>query len=191
MKRPPGNRGFTLAEAVVALSLLSIIAGMVYSFYSFAHKQVVVREGRAMEFDNALVLLESVVKNVRGSRGTLSIDRTQWVFITRGGDTAAYVFENGKLRFNSLELTLAGKPPGAFSFDCSGSDSLLDGNNDHDVSFNELDLNGDGKIDGSETAGIAVITAALCTRPGGDTLAAVEAVKNNLEYDGEGAATYF
>jgi type II secretory pathway pseudopilin PulG len=191
-KRETGAAGFTLAEALVALSLLSIITGMCYSFYLFAHKQVAIRESRVFEFDNAASLLESIATNVRESRATIFIDPTQWIFLTRNGDTASYRFADGKLQFNNVALTVGGKPLAGFSFDCFGNDSLLDANNDGKVDVRELDLNSDGVIDGRETANIAWIRAALTLHASADdTLSMIEAVKNNCEYDEGEYQKYF
>jgi prepilin-type N-terminal cleavage/methylation domain-containing protein len=200
MSRPAFHRpsrraasiGFTLAELLVALSLLAIITGMAWSFYLFVHKQVVTREGKAFEFDNAYVLLESVAKNVRQSRATLVLDESKWVFVTPRGDTASYVFSDGELRFGTLALTLGGRAPAGFSFTCFGNDTLLDLDGDRTVSFNELDLNGDGRIEGPETQNVKVIRAELGAKEGmEETLAIVETVKNNLSYDEAGYQTYF
>ena len=186
------ERGFTLAEALIAMALMSIITGMAYSFYLFAHKQVTLRERKAFEFDNAVALLESITTNVRESRGTLLLDATRWIFLTQRGDTASYVVADGRLKFKTLELTLGGKPVAGLSFTALGNDSLLDINGDHEVGFSELDLNSDGKLDGREIENVAWIRVALSVRGGtDDSLAAVEAVKNNLEYARRRAGNVF
>jgi prepilin-type N-terminal cleavage/methylation domain-containing protein len=191
MKRT-GLAGFTLAELLVAMSLLAVITGMAWSFYNFAHKQVIVREGKMFEFDNACALLESIAKNVRQSRATLSLDASQWIFLTQRGDTASYVFSDGELRFGNLVITLGGKPPANVSFTCFGSDTLLDMDGDHEVSFRELDLNSDGRIDGLEVQNMSGIRAALSVKAGVfETLATEETAKNNLQYDETGYQTYF
>jgi prepilin-type N-terminal cleavage/methylation domain-containing protein len=193
-QRTPGRRmaGFTLVEALVALSLLSIITGMVYAFFLFAHKQVLVREKKAFEFDSALLLLESVEKNIRQSRATVLLEKTRWMFRTRNGDTASYAYTGETLYFNALPLTIGGRPLPGFSFTCYGGDSLLDVNGDHEVDFEEIDADGDGKIDGQETENIAWIKAAIETKAGADAaLITIEAVKNNLQYDAGGDETYF
>lgn len=191
-KRETGAAGFTLAEALVALSLLSIITGMCYSFYLFAHKQITLRENKVFEFDNAASLLESVAANVRESRTTLFVDAERWIFLTRNGDTASYRFADGKLLFNKVALTFGGKPLAAFSFDCFGNDSLLDADNDGKVDFKELDFNSDGAIEGRETENIVWIKASIDIRAGADdTLSMIEAVKNNCEYDEGESQKYF
>jgi hypothetical protein len=187
-----GPAGFTLAEAVVALSLLTIVAGMVWSFYLFAHKQVTLRETRAFEFDNTLSLLEAVAKNVRLSRATIFLNESQWVFISERGDTASYVFSDSGLRFNRVILTAGGRPFAPFSFDCMGNDSLLDVNADGVVDFHELDLDGDGTITGKEAESIAWIRASVTPRQGGDDmLYIVEAVKNNCISTAGGPSAYY
>ena len=182
--RRPGTGGFTLIEAVVALSLLSILTGMAYAFYTFAHKQVLLRENRAFEFDNAFAFLQAVAANIRQNRKTLLLDERQWMFIAQNGDTASYVFSGDTMKFNAVPIVIAGKPADGFSFSCAGSDTALDANADGEVSFEELDGNHDGRIDGPETQNITWIKAAVSLRGNpAKTFETVEEVKNFLEYD--------
>ena len=191
-RRSCARRGFTLIEALMALSLLSIISGMAYSFYLFAHKQVLVRERKAFEFDNAIALLESIGKNIRKSQATIALDETQWVFIKPGGDTASYFFSDTAVTYNRVPLTLGGMPIQGFSFICSGNDSLLDMNGDGEIGFSELDRDGNGRIEGFETQSIAWITATLDLAADGEkSLEIVEEVKNNHLYDEGGLEKYF
>lgn len=72
-----------------------------------------------------------------------------------------------------------------FSFICAGNDSALDVNADGEISFEDLDRNGNGRIDGPETQDIAWIKASVALQ--GDpekTFETVEEVKNFLEYGG-------
>jgi prepilin-type N-terminal cleavage/methylation domain-containing protein len=184
--------GFTLIEALMALSLLSIISGMAYSFYLFANKQVLARERKAFEFDNAIAILESIGKNIRKSRATILLDETQWIFIKPGGDTASYFFSDTAVTYNRVPLTLGGMPIRGFSFTCSGNDSLLDMNGDQEVGFSELDRDGNGRIEGFEAQSIAWIKATLDLKADGEkTLEIVEEAKNNHLYDESGLETYF
>lgn len=184
--------GFTLVEILVALSLLSIVSGMAYSFYLFAHKQVVVREKKAFAFDNALSLLESAAKNIRESRSTLLLEESNWVFLTKAGNTASYKFADGTLKFNALPLTIDGRPVQKFSFTGFGNDSLLDVNGDGEVSFSELDIDGDGKLSGTELEKLSLIRVSLSIKPEDEeTFATVESVKNNLASDDDRLQTYF
>ena len=184
--------GFTLIEALMALSLLSIITGMAYSFYLFSHKQVLVRERKAFEFDNAIVLLESIGKNIRKSQTTILLDETQWVFIKPGGDTASYFFSDSAVIYNRVPLTLGGRPIQGFSFTCGGSDSLLDSNGDREVGFDELDRDGNGRIEALEAQSITWINATLVWNAEKEkSLEIVEAAKNNHMYDEGGFETYF
>jgi type II secretory pathway pseudopilin PulG len=193
-RRPPRGSapGFTLAEALIAMALMSIITGMAFSFYSFTHKQVTLRESKAFEFDNAVALLDAISTNIRQSKGTILLDAQRWVFITERGDTASYTVTDGALKFKNLELTVGGKPIAGLSFTALGNDSLLDINNDREVEFSELDLNSDGRIDGPETENIALIKVSLSLhKDSDDSLSTVEAVKNNLEYTDGQYQTYF
>ena len=184
--------GFTLAEVLVALALLSILTGMVYSFYLFTHKQVVVREKKAFEFDDALALLESIAKNIRQSRATLSLEPSQWRFLTRSNDTAVYVYAGDTLYFNSMPLNAGGRPVTSFSFTCFGQDSAHGAERGSELSFSQIDQNNDGVISGSETGAIARIRAAIGVRDtAGETLAVVETIKNKLHDDTTGYTTYF
>jgi prepilin-type N-terminal cleavage/methylation domain-containing protein len=184
--------GFTLIEALMALSLLSIISGMAYSFYLFANKQVLARERKAFEFDNAIAILESIGKNIRKSRATILLDETQWIFIKPGGDTASYFFSDTAVTYNRVPLTLGGMPIRGFSFTCSGNDSLLDMNGDQEVGFSELDRDGNGRIEEFEAQSIAWIKATLDLKADGEkTLEIVEEAKNNHLYDESGLETYF
>jgi prepilin-type N-terminal cleavage/methylation domain-containing protein len=190
--RSNAGAGFTLIEMVMALSLLSIISGMAYSFYLFADKQVLVREQKALEFDNAIALLESVGKNIRKSQTTIMLDETQWVFIKPGGDTASYFFSDTAVTYNRVPLTLGGRPIRGFSFGCSGTDSLLDMNGDHEVGFSELDRDGNGRIESFEAGSIGWIKATLDLKADGEkSLEIVEEAKNNHLYDEGGLETYF
>lgn len=192
MKQRPYLTGFTLIEVLVALSLLSIVSGMAYSFYLFAHKQVVVREKKAFEFDSALMLLESVAKNVRESKATLLLEESNWGFLTGNGDTASYKFADDTLKFNTVTLSIGGKPVPKFSFAGFGNDSLLDVNGDGDVDFNELDTDGDDKLTGTELEKLAWIRCSLSLKPESDeTIATLESVKNNLAGDDDRLQTYF
>jgi prepilin-type N-terminal cleavage/methylation domain-containing protein len=195
---PPGRArvaaGFTIIEALMAISLLAIIAGMSYSFYLFAHKQVLLRERKAFEFNSAISLLEAIGKNIRQSRATIMLDEDQWVFIKPNGDTATYFFSDTAVIYNKLPLTLGGKPIKGFSFTCSGSDSLLDVNGDREIVMNELDLDGNGRIEGYEAQSISRIKATLTIAMKDNqekTLEIVEEAKNNLLYDDPGFETYF
>lgn len=191
-RRSTANRGFTLIEALLALSLMSIISGMAYTFYLFAHKQVLVREQKAFEFDNAIALLESIGKNIRKSQATISLDETQWIFIKPGGDTASYFFSDTTVTYNRVPLTLGGRPIQGFSFTCGGNDSLLDMNDDHEVGFSELDRDGNGRIEAFEAQSIAWIKATLAIKADRDkSLEIVEEAKNNHLYDEVGVETYF
>jgi prepilin-type N-terminal cleavage/methylation domain-containing protein len=186
------NRGFTLIEVLVALSLLSIVSGMAYSFYLFAHKQVVIREKKASEFDNALLLLESAARNIRESKATLLLEASNWVFLTGNGDTASYRFADGTLKFNSVTLSIGGQAVPKFSFTGFGNDSLLDINEDGEVDFNELDTDGNDKLTGTELEKLAWIRCSLSIKPGDEeTFATLESVKNNLASDEDGFQTYF
>jgi prepilin-type N-terminal cleavage/methylation domain-containing protein len=188
----PGQAGFSLAELLVALSLTAVITGMAWSFYRFTHSQVTVREEKALAFDNALSLLDAVSANIRQSRATVSLGPSAWVFITRRGDTASYAYRNDTLYFNRLALTVAGGPPAGFAFSGFGSDSALDIDGDREVVFRELDLNNDRRLDGPELRCLTAIRAAIClTDHYEETLATVEAVKNNLQYDEGTFQTYF
>jgi prepilin-type N-terminal cleavage/methylation domain-containing protein len=190
--RRAGTAGFTLVELFVAMSLLSIIAGMAYSFFLFANRQTLGRERAALKFDNALLLLESITANVGACRGTVSLEAGRWVFIKQSGDTASYQFTDDTVRYNRLPLTIGGKRIAGLSFTGLGNDSLLDINGDHEVDFSELDLNGNNRIEGRETENLAWIRVALCLNAeAGDSLCAVEAVKNNLEYAEGEFQTYF
>jgi hypothetical protein len=195
---PPGRArvttGFTVIEALMAMSLLAIIAGMSYSFYLFAHKQVLLRERKAFEFDSAISLLESVGKNIRKSRATIMLDEDQWVFIKPNGDTATYFFSDTAVIYNKIQLNLGGKPIKGFSFTCSGSDSLLDVNGDREIGMSELDLDGNGRIEGYEAQSISWIKATVTIAMKDNqekTLEIVEEAKNNLLYDDVGFETYF
>ncbi|MBN1128441.1 MAG: prepilin-type N-terminal cleavage/methylation domain-containing protein [Chitinispirillaceae bacterium] len=186
------HTGFTLVEAIMALSLLSLIGGMAYSFYQFAHKQVFLREQKAFVFDEAMLILESVAKNVRQSRATIMLDEGQWVFLKPGGDTARYVFTDGILRYNTLPLMAGGRLIPGFSFSCSGNDSLLDSNGDQTVDFNELDQDGNNRITGSETGSIVWIKASIVlSEDRSRAFETIEAVKNHLNSDGDMVETYF
>jgi prepilin-type N-terminal cleavage/methylation domain-containing protein len=190
--RRPLSGGFTLIETLVALSLLSILTGMAYAFYTFVHKQVLVRENKAFEFDDTFALMQAVSANIRQCRATLMLDPSQWVFISKNGDTASYVFSGDTLKFNAVPISVAGKSVARFSFSCSGSDTTLDVNADGKISFEELDRNSDGKIDGPETQDIAWIKASVSFQTNPEkTIETIEEVKNNLEYDEAGYQTYF
>jgi hypothetical protein len=168
------------------------ISGMAYSFYLFAYKQVLVRERKAFAFDDAVLLLESIAKNIRQSRATVMLDETRWVFLKPNGDTASYSYSDGALLYNKLSLMVGGKPIPGFSLTCGGNDSLLDINGDNEVGFNELDSDGDNRISGSETQSIAWIKATLSLTVEPDkSLETVERVKNNLNGDEGGFETYF
>lgn len=183
--RRPLSGGFTLIEALVALSLLSILTGMAYAFYTFVHKQVLVRENKAFEFDDTFALMQAVSANIRQCRATLLLDQSQWVFISKNGDTASYVFSGDSLKFNAIPITISGKPVAGFSFSCVGNDTALDANADGETSFEELDRNSDGRIDGPETQDITWIKASVALQADPEkTLETVEEVKNFLEYDG-------
>jgi prepilin-type N-terminal cleavage/methylation domain-containing protein len=185
-------RGFTLIEMLMALSLLSIITGMTYSFYLFAHKQVMVRERKAFEFDNAVSLLKSIGKNIRKSQATIMLDETQWIFLKPGGDTATYFFSDSAVTYNRVPLTLGGRPIQGFSFTCGGNDSLLDMNGDHEVGFSELDRDGNGRIEAFEAQSITWIKATLVLNAETEkSLEIVETAKNNHLYDEGGFETYF
>jgi prepilin-type N-terminal cleavage/methylation domain-containing protein len=187
-----GRAGFTLVELFVAMALFAIIAGMAYSFFLFANRETSSRERASFKFDNSLSLLESITANIRDCRGTVSLAPERWVFIKRNGDTATYQFVDDTLRYRSLALTVGGKPVLGFAFTALGNDSLLDVNGDHEVTMNELDLNGNNRIDGFETENIAWIRVALkCKADAPDSLVAVEAVKNNLECSEGESQTYF
>ncbi|MBN2036357.1 MAG: prepilin-type N-terminal cleavage/methylation domain-containing protein [Chitinispirillaceae bacterium] len=192
-RRRPAATGFTLIESVMALSLLAIISGMAYSFYLFAHKQVLVRERKAFAFESAVTLIESIAKNIRSSRGTVMLDETQWVFLKPGGDTASYFLKDGALWYNNLVLSPEENPIAGFTFDCRGSDSLLDIDADNNVSFRELDLDASGAIEGSETRAIAWIQATIVLKKDPEqALTVVESVKNAVQgEDGEGFETFF
>jgi hypothetical protein len=171
-------------EILIALSLLSIVSGMAYSFYLFAQKQVIVREKKAFEFDNSLLLLESVAKNIRDSRATILLESTKWVFLTKNGDTASYSFADGALKFDTIPLTIGGKPVPKFSFTGFGNDSLLDVNGDGEVTFDEMDVDGDNKLTGAELEKLSWLRASLSLKPEDDeTFATVESAKNNLSSD--------
>lgn len=185
-------KGFTLIEVLVALSLLSIVSGMAYSFYLFAHKQVVVREKKAFEFDSALMLLESVAKNVRESKATLLLEESNWVFLTGNGDTASYKFTDDTLKFNTVTLLIGTRQVPGFSFAGFGNDSLLDVNGDGEVDLNELDADGDDNLTGTELEKLAWIRCSLSLKPeSNETISTLESVKNNLAGDEEGFQTYF
>jgi prepilin-type N-terminal cleavage/methylation domain-containing protein len=191
-RRPHANRGFTLIEALMALSLMSIISGMAYSFYLFANKQILVREQKAIEFDNAIALLESIAKNIRKSQATILLDDTQWVFIKSGGDTVSYFYSDTAVTYNRVPLTLGGRPIPGFSFSCSGTDSLLDMNGDQEVGFSELDRDGNGRIEAFEARSITWIKATLDLKADAKkSLEIVEEAKNNHLYDESGLETYF
>jgi prepilin-type N-terminal cleavage/methylation domain-containing protein len=184
--------GFTLIEILVALSLLTIVSGMVYSFYLFAHRQVVIREKKAFEFDNALSLLESIAKNIRESRATLLLEKSKWVFLTKTGDTASYCFADGALKFNAVELSINGRALPKFSFTGFGNDSLIDVDGDREVDFEELDADRDDKLTGTELEKLAWIRCSLSLKPEDEeTFATVESVKNYLASDEAGFQTYF
>jgi prepilin-type N-terminal cleavage/methylation domain-containing protein len=184
--------GFTLIEAIMALSLLSLISGMAYSFYQFAHKQVLIREQKALAFDEAVLLLESIAKNIRQSRATVMLNETRWIFLKPGGDTAQYVFADSILRYNNLPLMIGGKPIPGFTFTCTGNDSLLDINGDRSVDFNELDNDGNNAIEGSETGAIVWIKASVVVSKDQDKVyETIEAVKNHLSSDADMVETYF
>ncbi|MCU0608682.1 MAG: prepilin-type N-terminal cleavage/methylation domain-containing protein [Chitinispirillaceae bacterium] len=192
MNRAKKNAGFTLAELIVAMALLAILSGMVWSFFDFASRQVSLRGKRAAEFDDATALLESIATNVRDSRGTLLLDESRWVFLNARNDTSAYEFSGGVLKYNRLVLRCGGKSPASFSFTCAGNDSLLDRNADGEVGYRELDQNGNGRIDGPETGDIAWVTASL-TLPSAShkAFSIVAAMKNNVRYDIEATGKYF
>ena len=169
--------GFTLVETLVALSLLAIVAGMAYSFYLFANRQVLWREKKAAAFDGSIALLEAIAKNMQSSRATLSLDEHEWLFLTSRGDTAQYRFEAGELRFQGRSLTIDGRPPVAVAFSCFGRDSLLDADYSGDVEMDELDLDGNGRIEGRETAAISRIQVSVSQSPDEDrTLCVVESI---------------
>lgn len=173
--------GFTLVELVVALSLLSIVTGMVSSFYLFAHQQIIKREKKLFSFENAQSLMHSLGENIRKSRATLCLDENKWQFLRQNGDTCVYAFEDGILSFNNSPVPMEEKPVASFSFACFGKDTLLDLNDDQEIDFDELDLNSDRKIDEEETRNICRIRATLNATD--DTLDAVyteESVKNGL-----------
>jgi prepilin-type N-terminal cleavage/methylation domain-containing protein len=190
--RHTGTAGFTLIEAIVALSLLSILTGMAYSFYTFTHKQVVVRENRAFEADNTFAFLQAIAANIRQNRMTLQLDESHWVFIAKNGDTASYGVSGDTLKFNAVPIVIAGKPGAHFSFTCAGSDTTLDANGDGEISFEEIDENRDGKVDGPESQNITWIKAVVTLRGNPEkTFETVEEVKNILEYDGGPVANVF
>lgn len=192
MNQRPRPNGFTLIEVLVALSLLSIVSGMAYSFYLFAHKQVVVREKKAFEFDSALMLLESVAKNVRESKASLLLEESNWVFLTGNGDTASYKFTDDTLKFNTVTLLIGTRPVPGFSFAGFGNDSLLDVNGDGEVDLNELDADGDDKLTGTELENLAWIRCSLSLKPeSNETISTLESVKNNLAGDEDRLQTYF
>lgn len=192
---PPVSRGpagFSLIEVLVALSLLSIVSGMAYSFYLFAHKQIIVREKKSFEFDNTLSLLKSVEKNIRNSKTTLLLRESTWIFLTQNNDTASYTFADGALKFNKVPLSIGGRPVPKFSFTGFGNDSLLDINGDGEVEFRELDTDGNDRLSGTEIEKLAWIRVSLSLKEEDDeTMATVESVKNNLSGDESGFQTYF
>lgn len=196
MKHPPyrarGAGGFTLAEAVVALALLSIVSGMVYSFFLFTHRQVITRERKAFAFDGALSLLQSVAKNIRQSRATLALGPSRWLFLNVNNDTASYVYREDTLLFNGGPLSVAGGPIASFSFSCFGIDSAASADSVGEIGFDEIDRNRDGVVSGRETGAITGIRVALVSgeKPA-ETLAVLETVKNRLCYDSTGYETYF
>jgi prepilin-type N-terminal cleavage/methylation domain-containing protein len=155
------DAGFTIVELLAALALLTVITGMVLSLYLFVNKQINKRESKALEFENTLTLMHSIGENVRKSKTTVLLKESEWRFLRPNGDTCRYTCENGKLFYNGSLVSMNAKPIVSFSFSCFGEDSLLDLNNDHEVSFDELDLNFDNQLDEDETRNIRRIRATI------------------------------
>ena len=181
VSRQRSSAGFTLVELLVALSLLSIITGMVFSFFLFTNKQIIKREKKSFAFESSISLMHSMENNIRKSRATVYLDENKWQFLRQNGDTCIYVFDNGKLTFNGIPVSIEEKPIISFSFTCFGKDSLLDLNNDHEIDFDELDLSSDRKIDEDETQNISRIRATInFTNDPLDAVYIEESVKNRL-----------
>jgi prepilin-type N-terminal cleavage/methylation domain-containing protein len=153
--------GFTLVELLAALSLLSIVTAMVFSFYLFTNQQVLKREKKFFAFERNISLGHSLENNIRKSRATLYLDETKWQFIRSNGDTGVYSFQDGILSYNNIPVSQTDSLLISFSFTCFGNDSLLDINNDHEVDFGEMDLNSDKKIEEEETQYIRRIRVTL------------------------------
>ncbi len=145
-----GYRGVTVLELLVAVSIFSIIITIVFSVYMRAQNAVRSGMGRGVLEDAVRLVLRRFTSDLRSAAYLIEGTDTSVIYITRRGTEVEYRASGSQLLIDSVSVFRPPRSLEAFTLEYLSENILLDADGDSTISFEELDLNGDGVLSDRE-----------------------------------------
>jgi prepilin-type N-terminal cleavage/methylation domain-containing protein len=109
--------GFTLVEALVALSISGMIITMTLFSWTFISRHTTIQKRKSMFFSQTETLASLIVNDLRTSPAILSINDHAITFVARiNGDTVTYEFTGDSLRKNRIGVPLVAEGANVVQF---------------------------------------------------------------------------
>jgi prepilin-type N-terminal cleavage/methylation domain-containing protein len=157
------NRGLTLIEIMIALSVLGISFAITYGFFIRGLK-VYHRHQKEMLLQSQLEkIMDSLRADIFFSPQLIFVSQDRLILLDKNFERITYKREGRVLKRNQKNLSSYLQE---LHFNFYGSDKRLDLNNDGVISVYEIDLNDDERITGSELEYISLVEVIVTVSDG-------------------------
>jgi len=155
--RKEGCAGFTILEVLIALTVFSMVMGIVFFVYVQAIRLNEDIEQRANLNDFAQVLMDRMTGELINSLGIVEAQNEELTFINYEGKKIIYHMAEEDLKRNDSSLLGVGIKIEKLVFDYFGNDLFLDENGDSLINFEELDKDENGTLTGEELSKVSLV----------------------------------
>lgn len=100
------RKGVTLLELIVALSMTSVVLGMIFFSWNYINKHIAVQKTRT-EMNNGLNMLsQGIISGIKRSRGIIGVNEHE-IELLSDDDTVIYKFDNDRILINDQPLSVS------------------------------------------------------------------------------------
>ena len=103
------DRGLTLIELIIALSLAATLIASVYYFWTFLNRHTYTHTQNAQLTVESHRIVNTLLTHLQRASTILSFDISSIQFVTSRGDTLHYSFDGDSLRINEIPLLIINK----------------------------------------------------------------------------------
>ena len=148
------NKGYSLIELLIAIQIFMIVVTMIYTIYLMGFRYII-NWNRDNEIIRAELLIEKAINSkFNQSKKLLGIDQTGLIFLNKWYRTQAIHWGNNAFYLDSLKVT-----PGDIQINVTQLLFLKNYRQNiyTEVTFEEADLNRDGRLIGAELTDLNTI----------------------------------